>query len=94
MAAKLSSDGPSLGTTPATLDFDIVIVGAGIAGINAAYRIQNQGPPGLKYVILESRDSMGGTVSNSLSYCLILQPPKGLTAPTWVESCFGSVTRL
>ncbi|KAI0903406.1 FAD/NAD(P)-binding domain-containing protein [Ustulina deusta] len=61
MAAKLSSDGPSLGTTPATLDFDIVIVGAGIAGINAAYRIQNQGPPGLKYVILESRDSMGGT---------------------------------
>ncbi|KAI8948352.1 hypothetical protein F4801DRAFT_557020 [Xylaria longipes] len=45
----------------ASLDFDVIIVGAGISGINAAYRIQNQGPPGLKYVILEGRDSMGGT---------------------------------
>ncbi|KAI1749334.1 FAD/NAD(P)-binding domain-containing protein [Xylaria castorea] len=43
------------------LDFDVVIIGAGISGINAAYRIQNQGPPGLKYVILEGRDSLGGT---------------------------------
>lgn len=43
------------------LDVDIVIIGAGISGINAAYRIQSQGPPGLKYVILESRDSIGGT---------------------------------
>lgn len=43
------------------LDVDIVIIGAGISGINAAYRIQNQGPPGLRYVILESRDSIGGT---------------------------------
>ncbi|KAI1741940.1 FAD/NAD(P)-binding domain-containing protein [Xylaria scruposa] len=34
---------------------------AGISGLNAAYRIQNQGPPGLKYVILEGRDSLGGT---------------------------------
>ncbi|KAF2966597.1 hypothetical protein GQX73_g6976 [Xylaria multiplex] len=46
---------------PAILDFDIVIVGAGISGINAAYRIQTQGPPNLKYVILEGRDAMGGT---------------------------------
>ncbi|KAI0487504.1 FAD/NAD(P)-binding domain-containing protein [Xylaria cf. heliscus] len=46
---------------PASLDFDVVIVGAGISGINAAYRIQNQGPPGLRYVILEGRDSIGGT---------------------------------
>ncbi|KAI0547515.1 FAD/NAD(P)-binding domain-containing protein [Xylaria curta] len=44
-----------------SLDFDVVIIGAGISGLNAAYRIQNQGPPGLKYVILEGRDSLGGT---------------------------------
>ncbi|KAI0808698.1 FAD/NAD(P)-binding domain-containing protein [Xylaria sp. FL0064] len=61
MAAELSSNDPSSSTTPATLDFDVVIVGAGISGINAAYRIQTQGPPGLRYVILENRDSMGGT---------------------------------
>ncbi|KAI1309565.1 FAD/NAD(P)-binding domain-containing protein [Xylaria venustula] len=60
MAAKLASGAPS-GTTPNTLDFDVVIIGAGISGINAAYRIQNQGPPGMKYVILENRGSMGGT---------------------------------
>ncbi|KAH8156629.1 hypothetical protein CIB48_g11622 [Xylaria polymorpha] len=45
----------------ASFDFDVVIIGAGISGINAAYRIQNQGPPGMKYVILEGRDSIGGT---------------------------------
>ncbi|TGJ84387.1 hypothetical protein E0Z10_g4383 [Xylaria hypoxylon] len=61
MAAKLPSDDESSAATPTALDFDVVIVGAGISGINAAYRIQNQGPPGLKYVILESRDSIGGT---------------------------------
>ncbi|KAI0118239.1 FAD/NAD(P)-binding domain-containing protein [Nemania sp. FL0031] len=43
------------------LHFDVVIIGAGFAGINAAYRIQNQGPPGMKYVVLEGRDSVGGT---------------------------------
>lgn len=42
-------------------DYDIVIVGAGISGINAAYRIQTQMPEGTKYTILESRDNMGGT---------------------------------
>ncbi|ETS75778.1 hypothetical protein PFICI_12722 [Pestalotiopsis fici W106-1] len=42
-------------------DFDVVIIGAGISGINAAYRIQSEGPPGLKYAILEARDSIGGT---------------------------------
>ncbi|KAF7523148.1 hypothetical protein G7054_g11879 [Neopestalotiopsis clavispora] len=42
-------------------DFDVVIIGAGISGINAAYRIQSEGPPGLKYCILEGRESMGGT---------------------------------
>ncbi|KAI0204183.1 hypothetical protein F4808DRAFT_371315 [Astrocystis sublimbata] len=43
------------------LDFDVVIIGAGISGINSAYRIQTQAPSGLKYVILEGRDALGGT---------------------------------
>ncbi|TPX16119.1 uncharacterized protein E0L32_004114 [Thyridium curvatum] len=44
-----------------SLDFDVAIIGAGISGINAAYRIQTEGSPGLSYVILEGRDSVGGT---------------------------------
>ncbi|KAH0837736.1 hypothetical protein AYO21_09357 [Fonsecaea monophora] len=39
---------------------DILIIGAGISGINAAYRIQSQ-LPDHKYVILEGRAEMGGT---------------------------------
>ncbi|KAI0521076.1 FAD/NAD(P)-binding domain-containing protein [Xylaria bambusicola] len=61
MAIKLQSNEPSPATTLVTMDFDVIIVGAGISGINTAYRLQEQGPPGMKYVILESRDSMGGT---------------------------------
>lgn len=41
-------------------DFDVVIIGAGISGINAAYRIQTQ-CPGSTYTILESRGGIGGT---------------------------------
>ncbi|KAF9893481.1 hypothetical protein FE257_010793 [Aspergillus nanangensis] len=40
--------------------FDVIIVGAGISGINAAYRIQDQ-LPNLTYAILEARDNLGGT---------------------------------
>ncbi|KAI0189070.1 FAD/NAD(P)-binding domain-containing protein [Astrocystis sublimbata] len=40
--------------------FDVVIVGAGISGINAAYHIQTQLPK-LNYVILEARENLGGT---------------------------------
>jgi cation diffusion facilitator CzcD-associated flavoprotein CzcO len=42
-------------------DYDVIIVGAGISGINAAYRVQTQAPKGTTYTILESRDSLGGT---------------------------------
>ncbi|KAF1993763.1 FAD dependent oxidoreductase [Amniculicola lignicola CBS 123094] len=44
------------------LNFDIVIVGAGISGINAAYRIQ-QTLPSHSYTILEARHDLGGTWS-------------------------------
>jgi cation diffusion facilitator CzcD-associated flavoprotein CzcO len=43
------------------LFLDVVIIGAGISGINAAYRIQTEGPADTSYAILEGRDSLGGT---------------------------------
>ncbi|KGO35832.1 hypothetical protein PEX1_032700 [Penicillium expansum] len=43
-----------------TKHFDIIIVGAGISGINAAYRVQDQ-LPGYSYTILEARTDLGGT---------------------------------
>ncbi|OLN96320.1 FAD-containing monooxygenase EthA 2 [Colletotrichum chlorophyti] len=41
--------------------FDVIIVGAGISGINTAYYLQEHGPPGATYAILEGRGRMGGT---------------------------------
>lgn len=40
--------------------YDVVIVGAGISGINAAYRILTR-QPSKTYTIIEARDGMGGT---------------------------------
>jgi len=40
--------------------FDVVCIGAGISGINTAYRLQTQ-TPHLSYTILENRSAMGGT---------------------------------
>lgn len=40
-------------------DFDIIIIGAGISGINTAYRIHHE-LPSLRYGILETRDTIGG----------------------------------
>ena len=40
---------------------DTVIVGAGLSGVNAAYRIQSETK--LEYLLLEGRHEMGGTWS-------------------------------
>ena len=40
--------------------FDVMIVGAGLSGIGAAYHLQAN-CPGKRYVILEGRDAIGGT---------------------------------
>ena len=40
--------------------FDILIVGAGISGIDAAYRLQTAFPE-KTYAVLEARDAIGGT---------------------------------
>lgn len=41
-------------------EYDVVVVGAGISGIDIAYRLQTE-LPDLSYVILEGRSGMGGT---------------------------------
>jgi cation diffusion facilitator CzcD-associated flavoprotein CzcO len=41
-------------------DVDVVIIGAGISGLGAAYRITERNP-GISYVILERREQLGGT---------------------------------
>ncbi|KAI0391836.1 hypothetical protein F5Y17DRAFT_460433 [Xylariaceae sp. FL0594] len=41
-------------------DYEIIIIGAGIAGINAAYRVHTC-LPGYRYAVLEARHSAGGT---------------------------------
>jgi len=43
-----------------TSHFDVVIVGAGLSGIGAAWHLQSR-CPGRTYAILESRDAIGGT---------------------------------
>lgn len=40
--------------------FDVLIIGAGLSGIGAAYRLQTE-CPGKSYAIIEARDAMGGT---------------------------------
>ena len=45
---------------PTAEHLDVVIVGAGLSGIDAAYRLQTD-CPGKRYAILEARDAIGGT---------------------------------
>ncbi|EGX90041.1 flavin-binding monooxygenase, putative [Cordyceps militaris CM01] len=54
-----ATENPSAGASHT--DFDLIIVGAGIAGINAAYRFQTGTPAGSSYAIFEARDDLGGT---------------------------------
>ena len=49
-----------MNNTPSVEDFDVLIVGAGISGIGAAYHLQQQCPD-KRYVILESQAGFGGT---------------------------------
>jgi monooxygenase len=45
---------------PATPHFDVLIIGAGLSGIGAAWHLQHR-CPNHRYAILESRAAMGGT---------------------------------
>ena len=55
MSIATSSNGAPAGT-----DFDVLIVGAGISGIGAAYHLKTRAPD-KTFAILEGRDSIGGT---------------------------------
>ena len=46
--------------TPAPEHFDVLIIGAGLSGIDAGYHLQKL-CPGKSYVILEQRERIGGT---------------------------------
>ncbi|CCH80454.1 putative monooxygenase [Nostocoides japonicum T1-X7] len=54
----LASD--AVDTDEAIESVDVLVVGAGISGIDMAYRIQTM-CPGVSYAVLEARESMGGT---------------------------------
>ena len=54
-------NGHANGVAGAPEEYDVVIIGSGISGINSAQRIKTQAPPGTTYTILESRADMGGT---------------------------------
>ena len=41
-------------------EVELLVVGAGLSGIGAAYRIQ-QANPGIDYLVLEGREASGGT---------------------------------
>lgn len=47
-------------TDAAPVHLDVVIVGAGLSGIGAAYRLQTE-CPSKTYTVIEARDAMGGT---------------------------------
>ena len=51
---------PGVALTPFTEHFDVVIIGAGLSGIGAGYRLQTRCPH-KRYVILEARADIGGT---------------------------------
>ncbi len=49
-----------MGGTASTTTIDVLIIGAGISGIGAAYHLSQQCPQ-LRFLILEAQDSFGGT---------------------------------
>ena len=60
LATCLMAESPETATKGPNTNFDVIVVGAGISGINFAYRLQTQ-LPGCTYAILEARNTIGGT---------------------------------
>ena len=51
---------PNQPTATAVEHFDVLVVGAGISGVGAAWHLQTQ-CPGTTYAVLESKPTFGGT---------------------------------
>jgi cation diffusion facilitator CzcD-associated flavoprotein CzcO len=60
MSVASQATAETVAASPNGRDFDVIIVGAGISGLGAAYRITEHNP-GTRYVILERRRQIGGT---------------------------------
>ena len=60
MRAPSTASGPPREIPGGTDHRDVVVVGAGLSGIGAAYRLQTERPE-LSYAVLEARDDLGGT---------------------------------
>ncbi len=57
----MTNSGKRAGSTPEQAEhFDVLIVGAGISGVGAAYHLTQQ-CPGRRFVVLEGLESFGGT---------------------------------
>ena len=56
----MSTTAPQLKTPRTATHFDVLIIGAGISGIGAAYHVRTQ-LPGKTFAILEARGALGGT---------------------------------
>jgi cation diffusion facilitator CzcD-associated flavoprotein CzcO len=55
-----STESPAVSDPAKTENFDVLIVGAGISGVGAAYHLTHQ-RPGTSFVVLEALDNYGGT---------------------------------
>ncbi len=55
-----STESPAVSDAAQKENFDVLIVGAGISGVGAAYHLAHQ-RPGTSYVVLEALDNYGGT---------------------------------
>lgn len=51
-----------------TLQSDVLVIGAGIAGLKAAYDLQQNG---LQVIVLEARDHVGGRIATNRSFASI-----------------------
>ena len=60
MAHFRAVDTASNGAAPSPEHFDVLIVGAGLSGVGAAWHLEDR-LPGKRYAILEARDDLGGT---------------------------------
>lgn len=69
----------------------VVVVGGGIAGLSAAYRLTESGHPGPEVTLLEGSDRFGGTIRTvERDGCLVeLGPDSFLTSKPWLSDLAG-----